>query len=107
MLFDSENSIFILFEHNNKHSPSSQTQIQKSFQSQQIMAPTTLEGAVISAPTREDFLHNPVVRKALPFVNGGIAGMIATTVIQPIVSFCQTSIRKLFVLNTLTLLGHG
>lgn len=31
-----------------------------------------------------DFLHNPIVRGALPFVNGGIAGMTATAVIQPI-----------------------
>ncbi|KAI9691185.1 MAG: putative mitochondrial 2-oxoglutarate/malate carrier protein [Bathelium mastoideum] len=31
-----------------------------------------------------DFLHMPVVRAALPFVNGGLAGMTATTVIQPI-----------------------
>lgn len=31
-----------------------------------------------------DFLHTPFMRAALPFVNGGIAGMVATTVIQPI-----------------------
>jgi solute carrier family 25 oxoglutarate transporter 11 len=31
-----------------------------------------------------DFLHTPVMRAALPFINGGIAGMTATTVIQPI-----------------------
>ena len=33
---------------------------------------------------RTDFLHTPAVRAALPFVNGGIAGMAATSVIQPI-----------------------
>jgi solute carrier family 25 oxoglutarate transporter 11 len=33
---------------------------------------------------KADFLHTPLVRAALPFVNGGIAGMVATTVIQPI-----------------------
>jgi len=33
---------------------------------------------------RTDFLHTPAVRAALPFVNGGIAGMVATSVIQPI-----------------------
>nr|POF20128.1 putative mitochondrial 2-oxoglutarate/malate carrier protein [Quercus suber] len=33
---------------------------------------------------KSDFLHSPVVRAALPFVNGGLAGMAATTVIQPI-----------------------
>ncbi|KAF2717984.1 mitochondrial carrier [Polychaeton citri CBS 116435] len=31
-----------------------------------------------------DFLHTPFVRAALPFVNGGAAGMVATTVIQPV-----------------------
>ncbi|KAI4730438.1 hypothetical protein E4T49_01796 [Aureobasidium sp. EXF-10728] len=32
----------------------------------------------------QDFLHTPFVRAALPFVNGGVAGMVATSVIQPI-----------------------
>lgn len=31
-----------------------------------------------------DFLHTPVVRAALPFINGGLSGMVATTVIQPV-----------------------
>jgi len=31
-----------------------------------------------------DFLHTPFMRAALPFVNGGLAGMTATTVIQPV-----------------------
>ncbi|KAJ9640477.1 putative mitochondrial 2-oxoglutarate/malate carrier protein [Coniosporium apollinis] len=31
-----------------------------------------------------DFLHTPFMRGALPFINGGLAGMTATTVIQPI-----------------------
>ncbi|PHH51051.1 putative mitochondrial 2-oxoglutarate/malate carrier protein [Ceratocystis fimbriata CBS 114723] len=31
-----------------------------------------------------DFLHTPVVRAALPFVNGGLSGMAATAVIQPV-----------------------
>lgn len=31
-----------------------------------------------------DILHMPYVRAALPFVNGGLAGMIATTAIQPV-----------------------
>lgn len=31
-----------------------------------------------------NFLHTPFMRAALPFVNGGIAGMTATTVIQPV-----------------------
>jgi solute carrier family 25 (mitochondrial oxoglutarate transporter), member 11 len=36
------------------------------------------------AATKTDFLHHPVVRSALPFVNGGLAGMFATACIQPI-----------------------
>lgn len=32
----------------------------------------------------QDFLHTPFMRAALPFINGGIAGMTATTVIQPV-----------------------
>ncbi|KAK6397861.1 putative mitochondrial 2-oxoglutarate/malate carrier protein [Meristemomyces frigidus] len=32
----------------------------------------------------QDFLHTPFMRAALPFANGGLAGMAATTVIQPI-----------------------
>lgn len=31
-----------------------------------------------------DFLHTPFMRGALPFINGGLAGMTATTVIQPV-----------------------
>ena len=34
--------------------------------------------------TTSNFLHTPFMRAALPFVNGGIAGMTATTVIQPV-----------------------
>jgi solute carrier family 25 (mitochondrial oxoglutarate transporter), member 11 len=33
---------------------------------------------------KTDFLHTPLMRAALPFINGGIAGMVATTVIQPV-----------------------
>lgn len=36
------------------------------------------------AAVKTDFLHTPIVRAALPFVNGGLSGMIATSVIQPI-----------------------
>lgn len=32
----------------------------------------------------QTFLHQPYMRAALPFVNGGLAGMAATTVIQPV-----------------------
>lgn len=37
-----------------------------------------------SAAVTNDLLHAPFVRAALPFINGGIAGMVATTVIQPV-----------------------
>ncbi|KAG4413409.1 putative mitochondrial 2-oxoglutarate/malate carrier protein [Cadophora malorum] len=33
---------------------------------------------------KNDFLHTPFMRGALPFINGGVAGMVATTCIQPI-----------------------
>ncbi|KAI9864179.1 MAG: putative mitochondrial 2-oxoglutarate/malate carrier protein [Vezdaea acicularis] len=33
---------------------------------------------------KDTFLHTPWVRALLPFVNGGLAGMTATTVIQPV-----------------------
>lgn len=33
---------------------------------------------------KTDFLHTPFVRAVLPFFNGGVAGMTATTVIQPV-----------------------
>lgn len=33
---------------------------------------------------KNDFLHTPFMRGALPFINGGLSGMVATTVIQPI-----------------------
>ncbi|KAL3479925.1 mitochondrial carrier domain-containing protein [Aspergillus californicus] len=45
------------------------------------MASTTQESATQPAA---DFLHHPYTRAALPFANGGLAGMSATAVIQPI-----------------------
>lgn len=36
------------------------------------------------AAVKNDFLHTPVMQAALPFLNGGASGMVATTVIQPI-----------------------
>src|SRR5277367_5034278 len=32
---------------------------------------------------KNDFLHLPLTRAALPFINGGLSGMIATACIQP------------------------
>lgn len=40
--------------------------------------------AADSIAVKNDFLHTPLMRAALPFINGGAAGMVATTVIQPI-----------------------
>lgn len=37
-----------------------------------------------SKDTKSSILHHPYTRAALPFVNGGLAGMVATTAIQPI-----------------------
>ncbi|PKY03182.1 putative mitochondrial dicarboxylate carrier protein [Aspergillus campestris IBT 28561] len=36
------------------------------------------------SPPPVDFLHHPWTRAALPFANGGLAGMTATAVIQPV-----------------------
>lgn len=37
-----------------------------------------------AAAVANDFLHTPFMRAALPFINGGLSGMVATTVIQPV-----------------------
>ncbi|KAH6842833.1 mitochondrial carrier domain-containing protein [Chaetomium sp. MPI-CAGE-AT-0009] len=37
-----------------------------------------------SVAVAHDFLHTPFMRAALPFINGGLSGMVATTVIQPV-----------------------
>ena len=37
-----------------------------------------------SSPVAASILHQPYTRAALPFINGGLAGMTATTCIQPI-----------------------
>lgn len=37
-----------------------------------------------SAAKVSDILHTPAMRTALPFINGGLAGMVATSVIQPV-----------------------
>jgi solute carrier family 25 oxoglutarate transporter 11 len=37
-----------------------------------------------SAGVVSDILHAPAMRAALPFINGGISGMVATSVIQPV-----------------------
>ncbi|KAI2628569.1 mitochondrial carrier domain-containing protein [Hypoxylon sp. NC1633] len=42
------------------------------------------QGSETVAAVGTDFLHTPVMRAALPFVNGGLSGMVATTVIQPV-----------------------
>ncbi|KAK6503227.1 putative mitochondrial 2-oxoglutarate/malate carrier protein [Arthrobotrys musiformis] len=50
------------------------------------MAPVHVEsgsGHLITS-TQPDFLHRPAVRKVLPFVNGGLAGVMASCVIQPV-----------------------
>lgn len=52
-------------------------------------AATKVENATTEAvnnpvQAKNDFLHLPLTRAALPFVNGGLAGMFATACIQPI-----------------------
>ncbi|KAM4062837.1 mitochondrial carrier protein [Hirsutella rhossiliensis] len=36
------------------------------------------------AAKANEFLHTPLMKAALPFINGGISGMVATSVIQPV-----------------------
>ncbi|KAI1763404.1 mitochondrial carrier [Hypoxylon sp. FL1150] len=45
---------------------------------------STTMGKHGSETVAADFLHTPVMRAALPFINGGLSGMVATTVIQPV-----------------------
>lgn len=48
-------------------------------------APAVVKSAAENpAKATSDFLHSPFMRGALPFINGGVAGMVATTVIQPV-----------------------
>ncbi|KAF2453756.1 mitochondrial 2-oxoglutarate/malate carrier protein-like protein [Lineolata rhizophorae] len=48
-------------------------------------APSTMKSAAENPKqATTDFLHTPFMRAALPFINGGLAGMTATAVIQPI-----------------------
>ena len=47
-------------------------------------AAVLIKPAAESSPSAATFLHHPYTRALLPFVNGGLAGMIATTCIQPI-----------------------
>jgi len=46
----------------------------------EVMGAARADGAAVA----HDLLHTPWVRAALPFVNGGISGMVATSVIQPV-----------------------
>ncbi|KAJ5825631.1 mitochondrial 2-oxoglutarate/malate carrier protein [Penicillium riverlandense] len=47
-------------------------------------AETTQSAIENPSQTTSDFLHHPWTRAALPFVNGGLSGMTATCVIQPV-----------------------
>lgn len=47
--------------------------------------PNTMKAAAENPQkATRDLLHTPFMRAALPFINGGLAGMTATTVIQPV-----------------------
>ncbi|EGX43293.1 hypothetical protein AOL_s00215g29 [Orbilia oligospora ATCC 24927] len=50
------------------------------------MAPVHVDSGSghLLAAHQPDFLHRPAVRKVLPFVNGGFAGVMASCVIQPV-----------------------
>ena len=47
-------------------------------------SPVHREAATQEKLPARDFLHHPYTRAALPFINGGLAGMTATVVIQPV-----------------------
>ncbi|CAK7270502.1 Putative mitochondrial 2-oxoglutarate/malate carrier protein [Sporothrix epigloea] len=51
--------------------------------STEVMNTAKTEAAAISTTTA-GFLHTPLVRAALPFINGGLSGMVATSVVQPV-----------------------
>ncbi|EFZ02718.2 mitochondrial carrier protein [Metarhizium robertsii] len=46
----------------------------------EVMGVARADGAAVA----HDLLHTPWMRTALPFINGGLSGMVATTVIQPV-----------------------
>ncbi|OAA68023.1 mitochondrial dicarboxylate carrier protein [Niveomyces insectorum RCEF 264] len=49
----------------------------------EVVNSSKAEAAVVATAT-SDFLHTPFMRATLPFINGGLSGMVATTVIQPV-----------------------
>jgi solute carrier family 25 oxoglutarate transporter 11 len=64
---------------------STSNRIKETAQSAATKVEETASGAVNNpVQAKNDFLHLPFTRAALPFVNGGLAGMTATACIQPI-----------------------
>ena len=56
----------------------------KTAQAKAAAAVEKTKAAAASASAGKDgFLHTPVMRAALPFINGGLAGVFATICIQP------------------------
>ncbi|EJD53188.1 putative 2-oxoglutarate/malate translocator [Auricularia subglabra TFB-10046 SS5] len=53
-------------------------------QPQSSPSPPAVASQPPAPPPATAFYHNPYLRPALPFINGGLAGMTATTIIQPI-----------------------
>ncbi|KAH0538014.1 putative mitochondrial 2-oxoglutarate/malate carrier protein [Glutinoglossum americanum] len=60
------------------------SKVETSKGSADMAIPSTNNTVSTAKSPKKDFLHQPWVRSLLPFVNGGLAGMTATTVIQPI-----------------------
>jgi solute carrier family 25 oxoglutarate transporter 11 len=59
--------------------------IKESAHNAAVSAQNTTKAAIENpAQTTSTILHHPYMRAALPFVNGGLAGMTATIVIQPV-----------------------
>ncbi|RPB00506.1 mitochondrial carrier [Choiromyces venosus 120613-1] len=49
-----------------------------------MSAAAAAPGRSVGRGGKSDILHHPITRSVLPFLNGGAAGMIATSVIQPV-----------------------
>lgn len=60
------------------------TQVATPTDARQATPDIMVAGQQDKAAVASDFLHTPFMRAALPFLNGGISGMVATTCIQPV-----------------------
>lgn len=50
----------------------------------QLDSPTVIGRKELVTAATEDSFHTPFMKSIMPFVNGGLSGMVATTIIQPV-----------------------